>query len=228
MVCSNARRIRVALAVGIALLASFAARSARSVAAEDASKSASVTKQFFNGKDLSQFDGRQDVFRAEDGQIVGQSKEGLKNNEFLKNKMVVKDFRLTCKVKLTPDAANSGIQFRSVALENSPEMRGYQADAGKGWWGKLYHESGRQLLWDKAPPEGTVKTDDWNTYEVVAVGHHILTAINGVKCVDLEDEKGELEGRIAFQVHSGGPTEVRFKDIELELDPKPELKTLKK
>jgi hypothetical protein len=29
-----------------------------------------------------------------------------------------------------------------------------------------------------------------------------------------------------LQIHAGGPTEVRFKDFELELNPKFELKTL--
>jgi hypothetical protein len=73
-----------------------------------------------------------------------------------------------------------------------------------------------------------VNKDDWNTYEIVAVGHKLLTAVNGVKCVDLDDKEGELEGLIAVQVHAGGPTEVRFKDFELEVDPpKAELKTVK-
>jgi hypothetical protein len=185
---------------------------AAAIGADDVKKQA----PFFNGKDLSNWDGRADVWRVEDGELVGQSKTGLKNNEFLKNKTPVKDFRLVVKMKLVPDSANSGIQFRSVPLKNSPEMRGYQADAGKGWWGTLYHESGRKQLYTKQPPEGTVKPDDWNTYEIVAVGHRILTAINGVPCVDLDDKEGELEGLIALQVHSGGPIEVRFKDFELE------------
>jgi len=48
-------------------------------------------------------------------------------------------------------------------------MKGPQADAGAGWWGKLYEENGRALLWDK-PGEAFVKPDEWNTYEIVAVG----------------------------------------------------------
>jgi hypothetical protein len=104
-------------------------------------------------------------------------------------------------------------------------MKGYQADIGEGWWGKLYHESGRGLL-TKVNGDAAVRTDDWNTYEVLAVGHHIKTAINGKLCTDFEDPEGELEGVIAVQVHSGGPTEVRFKEFELDLDPKPELKTV--
>ena len=67
--------------------------------------------------------------------------------------------------------------------------------------------------------------EDWNTYEVLAVGHKIQTAINGQKCVDLDDPQGELKGHLAVQVHAGGPTEVRFKDFQLELNPEPKLKT---
>ena len=69
------------------------------------------------------------------------------------------------------------------------------------------------------------KKEDWNTYEVLAVGHKIQTAINGRKCVDLDDPKGDLTGHIAVQVHAGGPTEVRYKDFQLELNPEPKLKT---
>ena len=76
--------------------------------------------------------------------------------------------------------------------------------------------------------EQWLNRDDWNTYEVVAVGHHILTAINGHKCVDIEDPQGAGSGMFGLQVHAGGPTEVRFKDLKLELNPKAELTTLKK
>jgi hypothetical protein len=34
-------------------------------------------------------------------------------------------------------------------------------------------------------------------------------------------------GIFALQVHSGGPTEVRFKDLKLDVNPKPELVTVK-
>jgi hypothetical protein len=163
---------------------------------------------------------------VENGELVGKTTTGLKNNEFLRNDLELSDFRLVVQVKLVPDSANSGIQFRSQPVPNSPEMKGYQADVGKGWWGKLYHESGRGLLWDK-DSDSKVKKEEWNTYEVLAVGHKIQTAINGQKCVDLDDPQGELKGHLAFQVHAGGPTEVHFKDFQLELNPEPKLKTVK-
>jgi putative heme-binding domain-containing protein len=180
---------------------------------------------FFDGKDLSGWDGAEDLWRVDNGEIVGSSKTGLKKNEFLKSQIMLKDFRLICKIKLTPNKENTGIQFRSVPLPDG-EMRGYQADAGAGWWGKLYEEQGRALLWDKSG-ERFVKQDDWNTYEVLAVGHHIRTAINGNLSVDLEDPQGALQGVIGLQLHAGGPLEVRFKDFEIELDPQPALKTVK-
>jgi hypothetical protein len=72
-----------------------------------------------------------------------------------------------------------------------------------------------------------VRKDDWNVYEIVAVGTKIRTAINGNLCTDLEDDKIATKGRIGLQVHSGGPMEVRFRNFQLELNPMFELKTVK-
>jgi hypothetical protein len=118
-------------------------------------------------------------------------------------------------VKLVPNGANSGIQFRSEPLAEG-EMRGPQADIGAGWWGKLYEENGRGLLWDKSG-ESYVKPNEWNTYEVIATGSRIRTFINGKPCVDLDDPVASRSGIIALQIHSGGATEVRFRDLKLEL-----------
>ena len=40
-----------------------------------------------------------------------------------------------------------------------------------------------------------------------------------------DDPKGALQGIVAFQLHSGGPMEVRYKDFEVEVNPAPQLKT---
>jgi putative membrane-bound dehydrogenase-like protein len=182
-----------------------------------------ATKQnqngLFNGKDLLGWSGDPKLFRVENGEIVGKTSEGLKHNAFLFSDMAAEDFRLTLKIKLAPNEANSGIQFRSVSLPDG-EAKGYQADAGKGWWGKLYEENGRKLLWDKSG-EQFVKPNEWNDYEVVAVGSRVRTFINGKLCVDLDDPDGAKRGVFGLQIHAGGPTEVRFKDIKLEVDPEP-------
>ena len=201
--------------------------------ADDAQPKAELPKpgpdgkiDLFNGKDLTGWYGDETVFKAENGEIVGKSEKGLKRNEFLKSKFEAGDFRLVLQMKLVPNKANSGIQFRSQPFKGH-EMKGYQADAGAGWWGKLYEESARGML-VKGDNEKIVNVDDWNTYEIVAVGHRIMTAVNGHKTVDFEDEKGDKSGIFGLQVHSGGPTEVRWKDLKLELNPKAELVTVKK
>jgi putative heme-binding domain-containing protein len=174
-------------------------------------------KDFFNGKDLTGWDGDPKLWRVENGEIVGKS-PGIKRNEFLKSQMVAEDFRLKIKVKLVPNKENSGIQFRSEALPDG-EMKGPQADVGAGWWGKLYEESGRGLL-SKKSGEEYVKVDDWNEYEILAVGSKVRTWINGKLCVDLDDAKISRRGIFGLQIHSGGPMEVRFRDFRLEVNPK--------
>ncbi|MEA2711947.1 MAG: hypothetical protein QOF78_4548, partial [Phycisphaerales bacterium] len=174
---------------------------------------------FFNGKDLTGWTGDPKLWKVENGEIVGKSgPEGLKRNQFLFSHIAAGDFRLTFKVKLIDDKGNSGVQFRSEAMEDG-EAKGYQADVGPGWWGKLYEENGRALLW-KESGEAHVKKGDWNDYQILAVGSHIKTFINGKPCVDLDDPPGAKRGIFGLQLHSGEPTEVRFKDIKLEVDPK--------
>ena len=173
-------------------------------------------KSFFNGEDLTGWAGNPDLWKVEDGEIVGTS-PGIKHNEFLTSDLLLGDFELNLEVKLTPNTENSGIQFRSERLEGT-EMRGYQADVGAGWWGKLYEESGRGLLWDKSG-EKHVKPGEWNAYRIVAVGDHVRTWINGEPCVDLKDPQGAKRGIIGLQIHSGGPMEVRFRKLELSLEP---------
>lgn len=180
---------------------------------------------FFNGKNLDGWSGPKGNWKVENGELIGTS-PGLKKNEWLVAPLAVNNFRLIVEVKLAPNAGNSGIQFRSSAEPNG-EVKGYQADIGVGWWGKLYEEHGRALLW-KENSDKHVKKDDWNTYEIVAVGSYIKTAINGQPCVDMEDTAGAKQGIIAFQLHSGNvPFEVRLRKFQLELDPKAELKTVK-
>jgi putative membrane-bound dehydrogenase-like protein len=183
---------------------------------------ADSVKSFFNGVDLAGWDGNPELWSVQKpsgpdsrAEIVGKSASGLKHNDFLSSHLLVGDFTLKLQVKLTPNSANSGIQIRSERLPGG-EMRGLQADIGAGWWGKLYEENARGLLWDKSG-EAHVRPAEWNDYEVTAVGSRIRTYINGKLCVDLDDPAIARHGVIAFQIHSGGPTEVRFRDLKLEL-----------
>lgn len=168
---------------------------------------------FYNGKDLSQWIGDAALWSVQAGEIVGKS-DGLQQNEFLTSNFMVQDFQLSLDVLLVGNEGNSGIQFRSQ--KTSEGVMGYQADIGPDWWGKLYEEEGRGLLWDKSA-EQVVKAGQWNHYEIRAVGSKIQTSINGEICVELDDTKGAKRGIIALQLHSGGATEVRFRNIVLKV-----------
>jgi putative membrane-bound dehydrogenase-like protein len=170
---------------------------------------------FFNGRDLTGWTGDPNLWSVENGEIIGRS-SGLEHNSFLISDLAAGNFKLSLEVKLKDNAGNSGIQFRSKPLNGYNEVFGYQADIGPDWWGKLYEENGRALLWDK-PGEQHVKNGDWNRYEIEAAGSRIRTWINGQPCVDLDDPDGRRRGIFALQLHSGGPTEVRFRNLQLEV-----------
>ena len=185
-------------------------------------------KNFFNGKDLTGFWGELSLWHVENGELVGKTETGIKRNEFLKTTHSYGDFRLVCKMKLVPNTANSGIQFHSIQFHGH-EMSGPQADAGKGYWGTLYGENfGNKKIGDNKSGENVVlKSEDWNVYEIVAVGTKVRTAMNGHLCVDVDIPNIPQTGMFGLQIHAGKGTEVRFKDFEVELNPKFELKTLK-
>jgi len=177
----------------------------------------------FDGRTLAFWSGDPALWSVEDGEIVGRARDGIPHNSFLVSDLVLGDFRLALEVKLVDDLGNSGVQFRSAPVAEGPahhEVRGYQADVGPGWWGKLYEEEGRGTLSDVSG-ERFIRPGGWNVYEIVATGSRVRTALNGRITTDLDDPAGLRSGRLALQIHSGGPTEVRFRGFDLELDPPP-------
>jgi putative membrane-bound dehydrogenase-like protein len=181
---------------------------------------------FFDGKGLEFWRGDRALFSVEVGaagpEIVGRTTSGIDHNAFLLSDLVVEDFRLTLEVRLVGDQGNSGIQVRSVPVGDDPlrfEMKGWQCDIGPGWWGKLYEELGREVLSDVSGEAHIVK-DGWNRYEITCTGSRVRTTLNGHVTTDLDDPQGARRGQIALQIHSGGPTEVRFRNLRLDLNPK--------
>jgi len=161
---------------------------------------------------------------VEDGELVGRSTTGLAANKYASSDFLLEDFRLTLEVKLADNTSNSGVQFRSRRTP-SGDMIGPQADIGAEWWGKLYEVGGRNLIGD-VDATSFVRQGQWNTYEIVATGNRFLTALNGNVCVDQTDELFAKRGVVGFQVHAGEPTEVRFRNLKLELNPEPILVTV--
>lgn len=179
----------------------------------------------FDGKTFAGWEGDTNkTWRIDDGAIVGGTLTTMvPRNEFLATTRRYTNFVLRLKVKLvgTEGFVNSGVQIRSERQPQHHEMIGYQADIGTGWWGAIYDESRRNTVLakaDEAAVKKALKEGEWNDYEVRAEGRRIVIRLNGVQTVDYTepDEKIPQHGLIAVQVHGGGKTEVRFKDVTLE------------
>lgn len=177
----------------------------------------------FDGKTLKGWHGDQELWRVEDGVIVGTTdNKQIKRNSFLATTNTYRNFVLRLKFKLRNH--NSGVQFRS---KQHPDyvVRGYQADiADNQYLGILYEEGGRGILKNVDSKEVAkhFKPDDWNEYVITVDGPHITQALNGFTTVDYTEEdeaKGAKEGIIAFQLHTGPKMEIRFKDIEIKVLP---------
>jgi hypothetical protein len=175
----------------------------------------------FDGKTLAGWEGNTDVFRVQDGAIVGGSLDKkVARNEFLCTTREYGDFELTAKFKVVGKGANAGIQFRSKRIPNHHEVSGYQADLGDGWWGALYDESRRNKILvksDLAAVDKILHRDDWNDYRILAVGKRIQLWINGLQTVDYtEPDDGIAQtGLIGVQIHGGPPSEAWYKDITI-------------
>lgn len=160
----------------------------------------------------------------------------------------VADFELRCSFKIKPGDergfSNSGIQYRSRVVKPSYwVVSGYQADmeAGSTYTGILYEEKARGILAKRGEKvvidengkinvvgstgrtakevEASVKHGDWNTYDIIAKGNHLIQKINGEVTVDVTDEqeaKAAKSGIIALQIHAGPPMFVQFKDIRIK------------
>ena len=177
--------------------------------------------KLFDGKTLNGWEGNKDMFRVEDGAIVGGNlKEKIPHNEFLCTEEEFSDFELRLKFKLVGKGVNAGVQIRSKRIPNHHEVSGYQADLGDGFWGALYDESRRNkvLIGPKAEAvEKILKREDWNDYRIRAEGPRIQLWINGEQTVDYteKDEGIARSGIIGLQIHGGPPSEAWYKDITI-------------
>lgn len=196
----------------------------------------------FDGKTLKGWEGAEGFWSVEDGAITGQftAENNLPNNTFLIwREGKVDDFHLKLKFRLT--AGNSGIQYRSQEHDNFV-VGGYQADIdfGKQWVGINYDERGRGILANRMESvtiqndgEKTVtkldgdpkaflekyKPEEWNTYEIIAKGNKLEHIVNGITTVKIDDQQTdarEAEGILAFQLHTGPPMKVQFKDVQIK------------
>ncbi len=200
----------------------------------------------FNGKDLTGWEGEDGLWKVEDGAIVG-STHGvtLDANTFLVwQGEDAGNFHLKVKLKLVGDN-NSGIMYRAQPIDGvahglsgnqldihpKPEYLGmyYSERTGRGI---VATRGQRVLVTDAVDDKGKSKpqvtgdmgleppfeTDQWNEYEVLAVGARVIHKVNGVVTVDVIDRFPGVprEGAIGIQLHRGPPMVAYAKDIQLK------------
>ena len=180
----------------------------------------------FDGKTVNGWEGDMDVFRVEDGAIVGGSlNERVRRNEFLCTANEYGDFELRLKAKLIGEGKNAGIQFRSKRIPNHHEVIGYQFDMGvmqgRSIWGSLYDESRRRRFLaqgDADQLQSAVKPNDWNEIAIRCQGHRIQMWVNGYRTVDFRESDANIvrSGVIGVQIHGGLPAEASYKDIRIK------------
>ena len=125
----------------------------------------------FNGKDLTGWTGDMNLWRVENGEIVGSTKGvKLEKNSFLSTECPT---RISCAGKVKLINHNSGIQFRSEQLEDHA-VAGYQADGGADLLrDALRAEARYPAVLERAQDSqraaiaDVVKHGDWNEYDHV-------------------------------------------------------------
>jgi hypothetical protein len=193
-----------------------------SISILNSSGAAPVT--LFNGRTLSGWHGNTNVWRVQNGAIVGGSLTGNPQNEFLATERSYTNFILRVEYKLvgTEGFTNGGIQIRSKRVQNPPnEMSGYQADIESGWSGSLYDESRRKKMLataDRALVSRSEKHGSWNRYEIRCEGPRIQLFLNGERTIDYTEPDSTIEqhGLIALQIHGNNKAEVSYRNITIE------------
>lgn len=189
-------------------------------------------KDFFNRQDLADWEGLLDQFwSVKEGAIVGHAPQGLKFNTFLCSKKKYTDFELSFEVQILDgagksgvDSRNSGVQIRSEIFNREQfAVKGPQCDMGGVYWGSLYgeHFGGMMKEADKNVVAKALKKEGFNQYYIKCVGKHVTIKLNDQTTVDGDFPKMPESGIIAWQLHSGGPMTITFRNIQFrDLSPK--------
>lgn len=193
----------------------------------------------FNGEDLQGWSGAEELWRVEDGVIIGEGPDGgsVPANDYLWHASRWSDFVLEASFRIT--GGNSGIQYRSRRAADG-EAIGYQADldAENRYSGMLYESRGRGI----AVPRGELATlaadgsrttlgahpdaekavknlsdGEFHQMRVIARGNSSRHEIDGIPVCAFTDiaEQFASTGQIGLQIHAGGPMRVEWSSIRI-------------
>jgi hypothetical protein len=227
------------MSVVVFVAGSFAAISAQPVFAAE-----SAFKKLFDGKTLRGWKAADmSYWSVEDGAITGKITEEhpLQENLYLIwEGGELTDFELKLKSRVFGSKdINNGFQFRSKELPNH-DVAGYQVDnnLNTDWLVRLYDEHGRhdlarrgqRTVYDESGkatsseiPEATgapwFKLEEWHEYHLICEGPRLTLKVDDrvvAEVFDNDPKQRDLSGILGLQLHTGPPTTVQFKDIQLK------------
>jgi hypothetical protein len=184
-----------------------------------AAQGTSVRVSLFDGETLRGWQGDPAIWSVKDSAIHGVSDKG---SELILSDGDYADFRLILKSKLVSESNHLGVCFWGART----------SDWGYGECILVIPPTGH--MWDYHPgmsddpsyqklPHPDFDPHVWNETEILA---HLKTgtvrvAVNGVEVTRYTDKNPARlqKGPIGLQIHSGA-SEVEYKDIEIEVDPK--------
>lgn len=173
-------------------------------------------KPVFNGENLDgwKVNGTEKWY-VENNELVCESGAD-KQYGYLVTEDEYKDFFLRLKF-LQEDNGNSGVFFRSSI--DDLKIKGWQVEVAPTGnnTGGIYESSGRGWLYEiPEEKENILKMGEWNEMHIRVEGDRVMTWLNGQMMTDIRDSLiGEATGAVALQIHDGGGTKIRWKDIYL-------------
>ncbi len=196
-------------------------------------------ESLFDGKSLKGWQGDDELWRVENGIIIGEGPAGgpVPATRFLWHEKSFDDFVFEAEFRIT--GGNSGIQYRSEAVPGGA-AKGYQADldAGHTYTGILYEANGRAILSPRgevsqlqadgsrlnvgylggtAPLIDQFDPKSWHRYRIIARGNRARHELDGVQVCAFEDLHGNHQpaGKIGLQIHAGEPMRIEWRQIRI-------------
>jgi hypothetical protein len=183
--------------------------------------------QLFNGKDLTNWNPHPN-WRVEKNILVGAGPLGPGKNAFLATERVdYADFHLRAEVRVHNQEADGGIFVRSNFHEKLTTPSWCEANIGFGPKRQKEHTGSLAVHkvnakagdpWIAAPAD-LAKPGEWFVLEVIAIGQHITSKVNGKIAAETRNAGVHPRGQIVLQAF-GEKTVVQFKTVEIkELPP---------
>lgn len=173
-------------------------------------------ERLFNGKDLTGWEiWGTEKWSVDDGTILGESGPD-KDDGFLMTNKTYKDFHAFLRFKCETNT-NSGFFYHTTIPKDISKITFIQVeiDNQPGHHTAGLHANDRSwIVWPAQEKEFYLRSFDWNELLVKVEGKRTRTYLNGIEMVDFTYPKPHVtEGILALQIHPGGGSRVRFKDV---------------